>query len=128
MKSTKEKIEEINQLFVEGTMERFMDCLSDNVIWEMYTSSGNMVMNGKSEVEKMDGSNMPEHTSFEFSTVVVEGDVASVQGKSTGKRRDGTEYVGYFCDVYHFEGDKVAKIVSYVIDNKNESAGLTGLA
>lgn len=119
MKSTKEKIEEINKLFVDGDMERFMDYLADDVVWEMYTSSGNMVMNGKSEVENMDGSDMPEHTSFEFSNVVIEGDIASVQGKSTGNGKDGTEYIGYFCDVYYFNDDKISKIVSYVIDNKS---------
>lgn len=73
-------------------------------------------MNGESGVEKMDGHKMPEHTSFEFGVVVVEGYVASVQGKSSGNRKDGTGYVDYLCEVYHLEGNKVAKLVSFVIN------------
>ncbi|RYF21939.1 MAG: nuclear transport factor 2 family protein [Flavobacteriales bacterium] len=122
MENTKQLIEKINQLFVEGNMESFLDYLAEDVIWEMYTSStGRSVMNGKKEILGMDGSGMPEHTGFEFGTIVIEGNVASVQGTSTGKFKDGGEYKGYFCDVYHFQGDKIAKIESYVIDNRPKS-------
>lgn len=119
MGNTKELIQKINQLFVDGRMEEFMDYLSEDVVWEMYTSSsGRTIMNSKKEVWDMDGSGMPEHTGFEFGTTVIEGNIASVQGVSTGKLKDGGEYEGYFCDVYHFKDDKIVKIQSYVIDNR----------
>jgi len=119
MENTRQLVEKINQLFVEGNMESFMDYLAEDVVWEMFTSSsGHTTINGKKEVFNMDGSGMPEHTSFEFGTIVIEGDVASVQGVSEGKLSDGGAYKGYFCDVYHFRDSKIAKIESYVIDNR----------
>lgn len=119
MENTRKLVEKINTLFEEGNMESFMDYLADDVVWEMFTSSsGHTTMNGKKEVFDMDNSGMPEHTGFEFGTIVVEGETASVQGKSTGKLKDGAEYNGHFCDVYHFRNNKIVKIESYVIDSR----------
>ncbi|HEY1009922.1 MAG: nuclear transport factor 2 family protein [Daejeonella sp.] len=118
MATTKELIEQINRLFTDGRMEAFMDYLAEDVVWDMYSSSsGHTRFNGLEELSKMDGSDMPEHTNFRFSTVVIEGDMASVQGSSTNKRKDGTEYESNFCDIYHFKDDKVVKMSSYVVDN-----------
>lgn len=122
MNNTKQLVEKINQIFVEGNMEHFMDYLTDDVVWTMYTSaSGANVMNGKKEVWEMDSNGMPEHIGFEFGTVIVEGNKASVQGASTGKLKGGGAYKGHFCDVYHFNDDsKIMRIESYVIDNRND--------
>jgi len=118
METTKELIAQINLLFTENRMEAFMDYLAEDVVWDMYSaSSGHTTFNGIAEISQMDGSNMPQHTDFHFSTIVIEGDKASVQGSSTSKKKDGTEYESYFCDVYHFKNDKIVKMSSYVIDN-----------
>ncbi|MGO1243932.1 nuclear transport factor 2 family protein [Sphingobacterium sp. JB170] len=118
MATTKELIEQINRLFTENRMEAFMDYLAEDVVWDMYTaSSGRTTFNGKAELSQMDGSDMPEHTNFQFSTIVIEGDRASVQGLSTNKKADGTEYESNFCDIYQFKDDKVVRMGSYVVDN-----------
>ncbi|ACU04598.1 MULTISPECIES: nuclear transport factor 2 family protein [Pedobacter] len=119
MATTKELIEQINLLFTENRMEAFMDYLADDVVWDMYSStSGHTTFNGIAEINQMDGSDMPQHTDFRFSTIVIEGDMASVQGSSKSKKVDGTEYESNFCDVYHFKNDKIIKMSSYIIDNK----------
>ena len=118
MATTRELIEQINRLFRENKMETFMYYLAEDIVWDMYTaSSGHTTFNGTAEISKMDGSDMPEHTNFRFSTIVIEGDQASVQGSSTNKQADGTEYKSYFCDIYRFKDDKIVKITSYVVDN-----------
>lgn len=118
MATTKELIEQINRLFTEGKMEAFMDYLAEDVIWDMYTSTkGHIRFNGIEDLSKMDGSDMPEHTDFRFSTIVIEGNIASVQGSATNRKKDGTEYESNFCDIYHFKDDKVVKMSSYVIDS-----------
>src|SRR5690606_36587474 len=87
MATTKELIEQINRLFTENRMEAFMDYLAEDVVCDMYTaSSGHATFNGTAEIYQMDGSDMPEHTNFRFSTVVIEGDRASVQGSATIKK------------------------------------------
>lgn len=118
MATTKELIEQINLLFTENRMEAFMDYLAEDVVWDMYSaSSGHTTFNGIAEINQMNGSSMPQHTNFQFSTIVIEGDIASVQGSSTSKRKDDSEYETNFCDVYHFKNDKIVKMSSYVIDN-----------
>src|SRR5690606_16372295 len=99
MAATKELIEQINRLFTENRMDAFMDYLAEDVVWEMYTSSsGHTTFNGIEDISQMDGSDMPEHTNFRFSTIVIEGDRASVQGSSTNRKADGTVYESNFCD------------------------------
>jgi len=118
MATTRELIEQINRLFTENRMEAFMDYLAEDVVWDMYTSAaGHTRFNGIEDISKMDGSDMPEHSNFRFSTIVIEGDMASVQGSATNKKKDGTEYESNFCDIYHFKDDKVVKMSSYVIDS-----------
>jgi len=118
MATTKELIEQINRLFTENRMEAFMDYLAEDVVWDMYTaSSGHTTFNGTAEIYQMDGSDMPKHTNFRFSTVVIEGDRASVQGSATIKKADGTEYESNFCDVYEFKDDKIVRMSSYMVDN-----------
>lgn len=118
MATTKELIEQINRLFTENRMEAFIDYLAEDVVWEMYTSSsGHTTFNGLAEISQMDGSDMPEHTNFRFSTIVIEGDRASVQGSSTNKKADGTQYESNFCDIYQFKDDKIIRMSSYVVDN-----------
>lgn len=60
---------------------------------------------------------MPEHSNFQFSTIVFEGDRASVQGSSMNKKSDGKDYESNFCDIYQFKDDKIVRMSSYVVDN-----------
>ena len=100
MATAKELIERINRLFTENDMEAFMDYLSEDVVWEMHSSSsGHKTLNGKDEVAKMDGSNMPEKINFRFGTIVTEGDVATVEGTGDGTMSDGRAYKSSFCDI-----------------------------
>jgi ketosteroid isomerase-like protein len=118
MATTKELIQQINQLFTENKMESFMDFFAEDVVWDMYSAaSGHTTFNGVAEINQMDTSNMPEHSNFRFSTIVIEGDMASVQGSSTTTKKDGTQYESNFCDIYHFKNDKIVKMSSYVVDN-----------
>lgn len=118
MATTKELIQQINQLFTENKMESFMDYFAEDVVWDMYSAaSGHTTFNGIAEMNQMDTSNMPQYSNFRFSTIVIEGDTASVQGSSITTKKDGTQYESNFCDIYHFKNDKIVKMSSYVVDN-----------
>jgi len=117
MATTKELIEQINQIFSTNDMSAFLDYLADDVVWEMHSSSGHTTLNGKEAIGNMDGSNMPSQMNFQFGTIVIEGNVASVEGTSSGTMADGKQYRGTFCDIYHFKDDKVVKLTSYVIND-----------
>lgn len=95
-----------------------MHYVADNMIWEMHSSSsGHTTLTGKEEIANMDAGNMPEKMNFQFSTIVVEGDTATVAGTSDGITTDGKEYMGTFCDIYHFKDGKIVKMTSYIIDS-----------
>ncbi len=121
MATTKELVDQINQLFMENKMDAFMDYMAEDVVWDMYASSmGHMRLEGKNALLAMGGQDTPEHTSFQFGTTVIEGNRASVQGSSTKKKGDGTEIESHFCEVYQFEGDKIVHISSYIVDRIKE--------
>ena len=119
MATTKELVQKVNKIFEENKMEEFVQLLSDDIIWEMYSSStGHTTLRGKDEISKMDvGENMPERMYFKFGTIIIDGEKASVECTTTGDRPDGSAYKGFSCDIYHFSNDKINKIISYVIDN-----------
>lgn len=117
MATTKELIEQINHLFTENKLESFMDYFAEDIVWDMYSASGHTTFNGIAEINQMDGSNVAQHSNFRFSTIVIEGEMASVQGSSTTTKKDGTQYESNFCDIYHFKNDKIVKMSSYVVDN-----------
>ncbi|TDQ08111.1 nuclear transport factor 2 family protein [Pedobacter metabolipauper] len=118
METTKQLIEKINKLFIDNDMEKFMDYLADDMVWEMYSStSGHTTLKGKEEIGSMDAGNMPEEMNFRFETVIVEGDIAIANGSSTGTTKDGKPYKGNFCDIYQFKDDKIIKMTSYVIES-----------
>ncbi|WP_285008252.1 nuclear transport factor 2 family protein [Pedobacter faecalis] len=117
MATTKELIEEINAMFTSGEMEKFLDYMAEDIVWEMYSStSGHKKFNGKAELAGMDDGSMPVEMHFKFGQITIEGNVAAVEGTATGKRADGSPYESGFCDVYHFSNDKIVKMTSYVIE------------
>ena len=119
MATTKELIDQINQIFKENKMEEFINFLSDDIVWEMYSSSsGHTTHRGKDEISKMDGGeNMPLQMNFQFGTIIIDGDQAAVECTSSGETPNGKSYSGTSCDIYHFLNDKIVKMTSYVIDN-----------
>ena len=118
MEITKHLIEKINKIFSKNDMEAFLALVSDDVVWEMHSSStGHNMLKGKEEVARMDLSKMPEKMNFQFRTVIIEGEVAAVDGTNNGITPDGKQFDSNFCDIYNFKDGKVAKLTSYVIDN-----------
>lgn len=115
MPTTQQLIQQINRLFSEGKMNEFINYLADDVVWDMYGSSGHTTFRGKAEIENMDNGSMPE-MHFTFDKVIVDGNFAVADGMSTGKTKEGKDYRAAFCDVYQFKDDKVVKITSYVVD------------
>jgi ketosteroid isomerase-like protein len=118
MESTRELIEKINKIFIENDMEAFLGFLSEDVVWEMHSSSsGHNTLNGKEQIANMDMGNMPEKMNFQYRNIVVEGNKATVDGTTSGTTPDGKPYHGNFCDIYNFKNGKITKLTSYVIDN-----------
>ena len=55
--------------------------------------------------------------------VIAEGDFVVARGDMTMKDKDGKTVPYSYCDVYRFQGDKIAELNSFVV--KTEAKGKT---
>lgn len=120
MATTKELIEKVNSAFKANDMATFNDMLAEEVIWEIHGSkNGHVRLNGKKEINEMEDEGMPQQMDFDYKSVIVDGNVAVVEGIGSGLQADGRTYKVSFCDVYHFENEKIVKLTSYTIDGSD---------
>lgn len=114
----KEIVEKVNAAFEKGDTEGFLEHCSEDLDWTMV---GEKHARGKSEIrewmKQMDGMEPPK---FSVETFVADGDSVVCSGQMSMKTPDGgTGNYGY-CDIYRFEGDKIANLTSFVIATKPE--------
>ncbi|PRX47349.1 nuclear transport factor 2 family protein [Salegentibacter salegens] len=112
----KEKfIQELNEAFAKGDVPFVLDCMADDIVWEMI---GGKTSNGKEEIEKeMAAMKDIEMLEMTMDKVITHGKTAAANGHFRMKH-NGEEKAYGFCDLYEFNGFKKAKIkkmTSYVI-------------
>ncbi|MCX2575399.1 nuclear transport factor 2 family protein [Pedobacter sandarakinus] len=124
MPTTRELISKINKIFEENKIEEFITLLSDDIVWEMHSSStGHTTLSGKNEIKNMGaGDKLPKRMFFKFGTIIIDGEKASVECTTSGEMPDGSQYKGFSCDIYHFSDEKVVRIISYVVDGNMQSS------
>jgi ketosteroid isomerase-like protein len=67
------------------------------------------------EIENPNGDGHPDITLIRL---VEEGNIVVVEGAVKAKLKDGGMIDAVFCDVFHFTGDKINRLTSYVMFNK----------
>ena len=111
----KATVEAINEAFRQNNIHGFLDHCTEGITWNMIGQTNPLV--GKDAITAfMNGGGSTEGPELELYNVIADGDKAAADGKMKMKKQDGSVYEGAFCDVYHFEGDKVARLDSYIID------------
>jgi len=117
--TTKEKfIQELNQAFAKADVPFILNCMSDDIEWEMIGGNTNK---GKAEIEK----EMAQMKDFEITTmkidkIITHGKLASANGTFSMKENGEEKFYG-FCDIYEFNAFKevkISKMTSYVIPLK----------
>jgi ketosteroid isomerase-like protein len=53
---------------------------------------------------------------IQLTRLVEEGDVVVAEGAVKAALREGGQIDALFCDVFHFRGDKICRLVTYQID------------
>lgn len=117
----KEKfIQELNDAFAKGDVPYILDCMADDIVWEMI---GGNTSSGKTEIEKeMEAMKDIEMLEMKLDKVVTHGKSAAANGFFRLKK-NGEEKTYGFCDMYEFSGFKKAKVrkmISYVIPLKEK--------
>lgn len=117
----KEKfIRELNDAFAKGDVPYILNCMADDIIWEMI---GGNTSRGKAEIEKeMAAMKNIEMLEMKVDKIITHGKSAASNGTFRLKK-NGKEKAYGFCDLYEFNGfknAKVKKMTSYVISLKEE--------
>jgi uncharacterized protein len=110
----KRVVERYIEGFRTGDREMILGCLTDDVAWEMpplFSLSGMEAFEGAIHNDATPG--LPE---IQLSRLVEEGDVVVAEGAVQAAIRDGGRLDALFCDVFHFRGDKICRLVTYQVD------------
>ena len=121
-------VERINAGFAENNLEKVLSFCTEDFVWTMV---GDTTVRGKDAIREWMASMNPEPPRFTIQRVVAEGDTVITQGDmvmTDGK--NGKPHSYSFCDIYRFEGDRVAELTAFVVNTdkvkaRDETAQLT---
>jgi len=94
--------------------ETILECLTDDVEWEMpphFSLRGKAAFDDAIENEETPG--LPD---IQLTRLVEEGDVVVAEGAVQSALTTGGRVDALFCDVFHFRGDKISRLVTYLVD------------
>jgi uncharacterized protein len=115
-------VEQINEGFARNDLEQVLSFCSDNLSWNMI---GEKTVTGKDAIRTWIASMGPQPPQFTIEHTVAEGDFVITRGDGTMKeKKDGSSEPYAFCDIYHFTGDKVDELVTFVIKTDKQTAGV----
>jgi ketosteroid isomerase-like protein len=116
----KEIVQRINEGFAENDLNKVLSFCTDDLTWTMV---GDTTVTGKDPIRKWMASMDPQPPQFTIQQVVAEGDLVITRGDMTMQEKKGGPSIPYtFCDIYRFEGDKVAELTAFVIRTDRSGA------
>ncbi len=114
--SNKKVIETYMDGFRESDHTKILSCLTDSIVWEM---PGLFHLVGKEQFDKEIEN--PAFTGSPIITIkrlVEEGNIVVAEGNVIGKFKNGGTLDASFCDVFHFENNKISRLTGYLMQNK----------
>lgn len=115
----KEIVKRVNTAFTENKPEDFLALCSEDVKWTMV---GTEHKHGKTKIrEWMKGMEGMDPPKFTVDQMIAEGDSVVCYGDMTMKNEAGVEGKYSYCDVYHFDGDEIDELRSFIVHHKTDS-------
>jgi len=109
----KEIVQQINDGFRANDLEKVLSFCTDDLVWTMV---GDTTVQGKDAIRKWMASMNPQPPQFTIQSAVAEGEFVITRGDMTMRETKNGPSIPYtFCDVYRFQGDKVAELTAFVI-------------
>jgi ketosteroid isomerase-like protein len=112
----KRVVERYIEGFRTGDHELILSCLTDDVAWDMppfFSLTGIEAYEGAITNDATPG--LPD---IRLTRLVEEGDVVVAEGEVQAAIRDGSRLDALFCDVFHFRGDRICRLVTYQVDRQ----------
>jgi ketosteroid isomerase-like protein len=113
----KEIIAKVNAAFAQGSVDGFLSFCADNVVWTMI---GEKTVKGKEAIRQWMTSMDMEPPKFTVRNVIAEGDFVAAYGDVTMKDKDGKTTPYGYCDIYHFRGDKIIEMTTFVVKTEGK--------
>ncbi len=121
MANRKDIVQRINAAFAENDLENVLSFCTDDLTWTMV---GDTTVRGKNAIRQWMASMNPQPPQFVIHQTIGEADVVMTRGDMTmAEKKDGPAIPYSFCDVYRFDGDKVAELTTFVIRTDKAGAG-----
>ena len=105
-------VEQANDAFTRNDTEGFLSLCAENVEWTMV---GDTTVTGKSAIREWMKSMDPGVPAIAVEQIVSDGDFAVTWGKLKMKDKDGRQAPFAYCDVYRFEGGRIAALKAFVM-------------
>ena len=117
----KEVVQRINEGFAENNLEKVLSFCTDDLTWTMV---GDTTVKGKDPIRKWMASMDPQPPRFTIRQTVAEGDSVVTRGDMVMQQKKNGPSIPYaFCDIYRFDGDKVAELTAFVIPTNRANTG-----
>lgn len=110
----------INDAFTNNDTEAFLAECTDGLVWTMV---GENTAEGKDSIRQW-MSSMPEHEAPKFTVdkMIAEGDTVVCYGEMAMPNKEGKMMEYGYCDIYVFDGAKVAELRSFVTSTQKAKA------
>ena len=122
----KETVGKINKALSAGNFELFFDFCADDFA---FTIVGEKTIKGKEAARKYMSSMAAESPAPPKITpvdpILADGDFVAARGNMSMKNKGGKEDQYAYCDIYHFRGDKITELSSYIVkaESQNKTSG-----
>ena len=115
--ANKQIVEKINEAFMAGNTEGFLDHCSEDLVWTMV---GEKRTEGKTAIREwmsqMEGCEPPV---FTVDKMIADSDTVACYGDMTMKGESGNEEQYSYCDIYQFAGGQVTELRSFIVKHKS---------
>ena len=109
----KTTLEKANEAVTRGDHEGFLAYCTDDVKW---TFVGDQTLTGKAAIREYMAKTYKEPPTFYVERMVAEGDLLTAIGEIALKDDAGKTTKYGYCDVWRFEGGKMAELHAYVVE------------
>ncbi|WP_343614193.1 nuclear transport factor 2 family protein [Flavobacterium sp.] len=113
MTPNKQTVNEYMEAFRVSDHKRILDCLTDDIIWEM---PGIYQHVGKEEFDKeIENENFVGSPTIQIFKLIEENNTVIAEGAVQGNMTNGGKLDAVFCDVFEMENGKIKKLTSYLM-------------
>ena len=114
--SNKKVVETYMDGFRTSDHAKILLCLTDDVIWEMH---GLFHLKGKEQFDKeIENPAFEGRPDITIIRLLEEGNIVVAEGTVKSKFKNGQLLDASFCDVFHFENNKISRLTGYLMQNK----------